>query len=184
MYSCCGARYLPRYRSTFVSYRPLPLALLASSATGSARIAPHRTVTTAWQYVGLPRKIGNANTRFHTKVWIFYFICNNPFNQSRSFFLITPNRNNSVLKIVTNRMQLFTGLEICLVAAMLMIVEMIVNVTVRFWITFPVIFINNRILRQKFNRCVIRKLAKYPAIPYFGRRMNSSITSNADVMIL
>ena len=39
-FPCCGTRYLPRLSQAFVSYRPLPLALLASSAAGSARIAP------------------------------------------------------------------------------------------------------------------------------------------------
>ena len=38
--ACCGARYLPCRQSGFVSYRPLPLALLPLSATGGGRIAP------------------------------------------------------------------------------------------------------------------------------------------------
>ena len=39
-FSCCGARCAPRQRCAFVAHRPLPLAHLASSATGSARFAP------------------------------------------------------------------------------------------------------------------------------------------------
>ena len=39
----CGARYLPRLIKAFVSYRPLPIAQVASSATGGAPIAPHHT---------------------------------------------------------------------------------------------------------------------------------------------
>ena len=39
----CGARYLPRLSKAFVSYRPLPIAQVASSATGGAPIAPHHT---------------------------------------------------------------------------------------------------------------------------------------------
>ena len=42
MFSCCGARHLPCRRSGFVICRPLPLAQVASSATGGAPIAPHR----------------------------------------------------------------------------------------------------------------------------------------------
>ena len=38
--SCCGARHLRRRQSAFLICRPLPLALLASPATGGARIAP------------------------------------------------------------------------------------------------------------------------------------------------
>jgi len=38
--SYCGARYLPRLSKAFVSYRPLPLAQVALSATGGAPIAP------------------------------------------------------------------------------------------------------------------------------------------------
>ena len=38
--SVCGARYLPCRRSGCVSYRPLPLAQVAFSATGSVPIAP------------------------------------------------------------------------------------------------------------------------------------------------
>ena len=42
MFSCCGARHIPCRRSGFVICRPLPLAQVASSATGGAPIAPHR----------------------------------------------------------------------------------------------------------------------------------------------
>ena len=41
--SGCGARYLPRLSKAVVSYRPLPIAQVASSATGGAPIAPHHT---------------------------------------------------------------------------------------------------------------------------------------------
>ena len=39
----CGARYLPRLSKAIGSYRPLPIAQVASSATGGAPIAPHHT---------------------------------------------------------------------------------------------------------------------------------------------
>ena len=42
--SCCGARCAPCRRCGCVAYRPLPLARVASSATGSASLAP-RTLT-------------------------------------------------------------------------------------------------------------------------------------------
>ena len=37
---CCGARCAPRPRRAVVAHRPLPLARLPSSATGSGRLAP------------------------------------------------------------------------------------------------------------------------------------------------
>ena len=42
MFSCCGARQKFRLTSRLISCRPLPLAQVASSATGGAPIAPHR----------------------------------------------------------------------------------------------------------------------------------------------
>ena len=42
--SCCGARCAPCRRSGCVAHRPLPLARVASSATGSAPLVP-RTLT-------------------------------------------------------------------------------------------------------------------------------------------
>ena len=69
--SCCGTRYLPCRRCGCVSYRPRPLALVASSATGGAPIAPHTRIYSvdSWRYFStaegacqriLPRKVGGA----------------------------------------------------------------------------------------------------------------------------
>ena len=56
--SCCGARHLPRLSKAFVICRPLPLAHLASSATGSARIAPPCRLlwVLSWRSKKVPRR--------------------------------------------------------------------------------------------------------------------------------
>ena len=46
--SCCGARHLRCRRSGFIICRPLPLAQLAVSAPGGARIAPPFTQGGLW----------------------------------------------------------------------------------------------------------------------------------------
>ena len=52
MFSCCGARCAPCRRCGCVTHRPLPLAQVASSATGGAPIAPHRRTRNSLRYSG------------------------------------------------------------------------------------------------------------------------------------
>ena len=82
--SCCGARHLPAAAKRHGICRPLPLAHLASSATGGARIAPHRHVfLTAFR---ITHSISG---------WIMGCVCIFAFGENKSFARSSPREQRA-----------------------------------------------------------------------------------------
>ena len=82
--SCCGARHLPAAAKRLGICRPLPLAHLASSATGGGRIAPHRHVfLTAFR---ITHSISG---------WIMGFVCIFAFGENKGFARSSPREQRS-----------------------------------------------------------------------------------------
>ena len=69
---CCGARHLPAVTKHLGICRPLPLAQVVYSATGSTPLAPHRTVAFDW-FESVPLYMQKADTRMGICFWGIYY---------------------------------------------------------------------------------------------------------------